>query len=71
MIVSLNHVVVQGVTAKIQQNILYYYCCPKCDYMSIGVTHTDWLRCGHKRCGLRFIRFGNTITEADYKKVWG
>ena len=55
----------------IKENILYYYRCPKCDHVSIFVTHTDWLSCGYKRCGLRFIRFGNTMDEWEYKRIWG
>lgn len=57
-------------TAKPLENILYYYRCPKCDHVSIYVTHTDWLSCGYRRCGLRFIRFGNTMDEWEYKRIW-
>jgi hypothetical protein len=35
------------------------------------VSYNDWLSCGYRRCGVRFIRFGNTITETDYKRIWG
>lgn len=55
----------------IRKSILYYYRCPKCDHVSAYASYNDWLSCGYRRCGLRFIRFGNTITEADYERVWG
>jgi len=55
----------------IRQSILYYYRCPKCAHVSIYVSYNDWLSCGFKRCGIRFIRFGNTMDEWEYKKIWG
>lgn len=51
--------------------ILYYYRCPKCDHVSAYASYNDWLSCGYRRCGVRFIRFGNTITKDDYERVWG
>jgi len=56
---------------KFKENILYYYRCPKCDHVSIFVTHSDWLSCGYRRCGVRFIRFGNTMDKWQYEKIWG
>ena len=56
-------------TAKIQQNILYYYCCPKCAYISVVVTSCKWVACGSKHCGRKFVVKDNLVTQSDYNRA--
>ena len=57
--------------SAIREFTLYYFRCPKCGHTSLYASHNDWLYCGSRWCGVRFLRFGNTIDKADYDRVWG
>jgi len=59
------------VTNPIKEFVLYYFACPKCGHVSSYASHNDWLVCGYRRCGVRFLRFGTTMDEWEYRKVWG
>ena len=49
-----------------------YYRCPKCYQLGIYVTNTKFVRCGTKRCEVRFCYIRNQVSRVEYERImWG